>query len=336
MTLLCPRCGAGLIERQEGDVHVDACFRCHGAFYELGDIEKGVDKSATVAALVKATAAKAVSKSGMPCPKGHGSLSLYRCSSPGDSTDPRHVDVDVCNTCKGVWLDGDEAITLKHIAGEAKQVKQGALWYAMQLFSGIPLEIYHPPLKKPVVVPLLVLACVIVFGVQLTTSATDMLTLSWTTIGSRPWTIITHMFVHLGFAHIIGNMIFLTIFGDNIEDRGHRVRFFFLYIFFGLAAAVAHMLSSIGDPTPMGGASGAIAGVMGAYLVLYPRARLRVVIAFIPVPLPAWMYLVFWLLVNLAGAAAHEGSVAWWAHIGGFVAGVGWALLRRRHLPLPG
>ena len=70
--------------------------------------------------------------------------------------------------------------------------------------------------------------------------------------------------------------------------------------------------------------------------MLYPRARLRVVIAFVRFPVPAWVYLALWLLANIAGAAAHDGHVAWWAHLGGFAAGVAWALLRRRHLPLPG
>ena len=143
--------------------------------------------------------------------------------------------------------------------------------------------------------------------------------------------LLTSMFLHGSWMHLLGNMWFLWIFGDNVEDSMTRPRFAAFYVLCGLAAAFAQVLTSPQSGVPMVGASGAISGVMGAYLVLYPRVRvfLLVPIGFLltSIALPAWMMLVYWmglqLLSGLADAARDSsGGVAFWAHVGGFVAGV--------------
>ncbi len=143
--------------------------------------------------------------------------------------------------------------------------------------------------------------------------------------------LLTSMFLHGSWMHLLGNMWFLWIFGDNVEDSMSRPRFAAFYVLCGLAAAFAQVLASPQSGVPMVGASGAISGVMGAYLVLYPRVRvfLLVPIGFLltSIALPAWMMLVYWmglqLLSGLADAARDSaGGVAFWAHVGGFVAGV--------------
>jgi membrane associated rhomboid family serine protease len=140
---------------------------------------------------------------------------------------------------------------------------------------------------------------------------------------------VTSMFLHGGWLHLIGNMWFLWIFGNNIEDSMGRLRFLAFYLLTGLAAAGAHIFSAPGSQIPMVGASGAISGIMGAYLVLYPRVRVRtlfiIVILIKVLRLPAWLLLGYWFLIQLlAGTAAPVGAagVAFWAHVGGFVAGV--------------
>ena len=141
--------------------------------------------------------------------------------------------------------------------------------------------------------------------------------------------------------HIIGNMWSLWIFGDNVEDRLGRVGFLCFYLLSGLAAGGLHIVSNPGSPAPTVGASGAIAGVMGAYLLLFPHAT---VITLVPififiqtVELPAVIFLGLWFFSNLwsgigsLAADTRAGGVAWWAHIGGFIVGFLWALpLRRR------
>jgi len=143
--------------------------------------------------------------------------------------------------------------------------------------------------------------------------------------------VFTSMFLHGGWMHLIGNMWFLWIFGNNIEDSMGRVRFLVFYLLSGVAAAVTQVATGPDSAIPMVGASGAISGVMGAYLVLYPRVRVYTLLPlgffFTTIALPAWTMLLYWIgLQALSGVVGlfgeQQGGVAFWAHIGGFVAGV--------------
>jgi membrane associated rhomboid family serine protease len=141
------------------------------------------------------------------------------------------------------------------------------------------------------------------------------------------------MFLHGGFLHILGNMLYLWIFGGNVEDRMGHLRYLVFYLLCGWSASYAHIWADAGSRVPSIGASGAIAGVLGAYLFLYPRAR---VVTLIPlgfftelVRIPAFLVLGFWFLqqflagtLSLSARTAQTGGVAWWAHIGGFVTGL--------------
>jgi membrane associated rhomboid family serine protease len=130
--------------------------------------------------------------------------------------------------------------------------------------------------------------------------------------------------------HLLGNMWFLWIFGNNIEDSMGRLRFILFYLLCGLAAAMGQVLTSPNSPIPMVGASGAIGGVMGAYLMLFPRVRVYalvpLIIIFTSVAMPAWVMLGYWFLIQfisgLASFGGDVGGVAFWAHVGGFLAGV--------------
>ena len=137
------------------------------------------------------------------------------------------------------------------------------------------------------------------------------------------------MFLHGGWLHVIGNMLYLWIFGDNVEDRLGRFKYILFYLFCGLVAAITHVYTDRSSTVPMVGASGAVAGVMGAYFVLYPRAR---VLTLIPIfffiqfiEIPAIFFLGIWFLIQFFNGAfslgAGGGGVAWGAHIGGFASG---------------
>ena len=146
-------------------------------------------------------------------------------------------------------------------------------------------------------------------------------------------TVFTSMFLHGGWLHLFSNMLALYIFGDNVEDRLGHGRYLLFYLICGLAAAVAHIIFNPVSPVPTVGASGAISGVLGAYFILYPRARVITLIPIFILPwfveIPAWIYLGFWFLSQLfngtlaivAGAQAF-GGIAFWAHVGGFLAGI--------------
>jgi rhomboid family protein len=148
--------------------------------------------------------------------------------------------------------------------------------------------------------------------------------------GPRWHTLVTSMFMHGSWFHLLGNMWFLWIFGNNVEDSMGRVRFLVFYLLCGVAAAAAQILSDPSSPIPMVGASGAIGGVMGAYVVLYPRVMVLLLLPlgfFITtVRLPAFVMLGYWFLLQVLGGvpalAGSGGGVAFWAHVGGFLAGV--------------
>ena len=149
------------------------------------------------------------------------------------------------------------------------------------------------------------------------------------TVGQQAVSIITFMFLHGGFWHLLGNMWSLYIFGDNVEDRLGPFRYMVFYLLCGMASGASHLLLNLGSNAPVIGASGAIAGVMGAYFILHPSSKILTLIPIIFIPwfveIPAFFFLGIWFLLQFLNAAATHGGaggIAWWAHIGGFIFGM--------------
>ncbi len=204
-------------------------------------------------------------------------------------------------------------LVVANVAAFVLQLSQGdALDAFVNTFAFVPARFFHPA----------------AFG--------------WT-FGASVVTIFTAMFLHGGLLHLAGNMLYLWIFGDNVEDALGHFRFLVFYAACGVAATLLQAFLAPFSTIPNLGASGAIAGVLGAYFVLYPRARVVTIVPlFILFPLvevPAGLYLLGWFLLQFwmgstqlasaARGAAETGGVAFWAHVGGFVAGVVWVLLFR-------
>jgi len=159
--------------------------------------------------------------------------------------------------------------------------------------------------------------------------------------GNQFFSIFSYMFLHGGFLHFIGNMWFLYIFGDNVEDHFGALRFLGFYLICGIISGLFHFILNPVSMVPTIGASGAIAGVMGAYFLLYPKSRILTIIPIIIFPwfveIPAFIFLGIWFFIqfiNAAGSSAGSG-IAWWAHIGGFVAGLAMVKLNK-NLPQTG
>jgi membrane associated rhomboid family serine protease len=153
---------------------------------------------------------------------------------------------------------------------------------------------------------------------------------SYFTLGQQLLSLLSFMFLHGGFWHLLGNMWFLYIFGDNVEDRLGPFRYLVFYLLCGITSGLSHLLLNLHSNMPTIGASGAIAGVMGAYLILHPHAKILTLIPIIFIPwfieIPAFFFLGFWFVLqflNAAGSHGNIGGIAWWAHIGGFVFGIG-------------
>ena len=204
----------------------------------------------------------------------------------------------------------------------------------------LPLKDLNRSSTTPHVNRLLLIANIIVFTVLWLSSQNILLDERFSNIvanefvmvpneivhGQRLYTLITSMFMHAGWIHLLGNMLYLYIFGDNVEDAFGHISYLLFYITCGLAAAFAHIMS-LTNPADFDvavlGASGAISGVLGAYVVFYPKARIITLLGYIIVPLPAILFLGFWFVMQwLYGFFDVSGGVAYWAHVGGFIAGM--------------
>ncbi len=186
----------------------------------------------------------------------------------------------------------------------------------------------------PVVTYVLLALNILVFLVEL--AAGDAFIEQWAFVPARfladplgdSLTLFTSMFMHGGWLHLGGNMLYLWIFGDNVEGRFGPVKFLIFYLLCGLAATFAQMAFSLTSTVPNLGASGAIAGVLGGYLVLFPQARVNVLMGYGVIPLPALVVIGFWIVLQLFSGigsiadTADTGGVAYMAHVGGFVAGL--------------
>ncbi|MGZ0166482.1 MAG: rhomboid family intramembrane serine protease [Planctomycetales bacterium] len=208
----------------------------------------------------------------------------------------------------------------------------------VEQYGMIPARVAHPSAAghtvflKPVETP---------SGIQLVKTEGE---LPYSQAAVPAWaTLLTCIFLHGGWMHFFGNMWFLWIFGDNVEDRYGHFGYLIFYLLCGVAASAAHYLAGPTSMIPTIGASGAIAGVMGAYLFLYPRARVLTLVPLVVIlqvlSVPAPLFLGFWFLMQfyqgaVAAASGAAGGVAWWAHIGGFVVGLvlTWMLGRKQKL----
>ena len=215
----------------------------------------------------------------------------------------------------------------------------------------IPLKDLTPHRTFPAINITLILANVAVFFYQLTLppQAFKVFVLANATVPARfpvllnghtgfevaflP--LLTSMFLHSGLLHLAGNMLFLWIFGDNVEESFGHFAYLLFYLVCGVGAGLLHVLFNLHSTLPALGASGAISGVMGAYLILYPRERILTLVFIFLVPIPAVFVLGYWFLlqflsgVGTLGAAA-SGGVAWWAHVGGFLMGALLATVTRK------
>lgn len=214
----------------------------------------------------------------------------------------------------------------------------------------LPLYDLNPHRRTPVVVVAFVAVNLAMFVAQ---HAQPMFTETWSLVPATLWrgpdphawlTIVSSMFLHADWPHLLGNGWFLWLFGNNIEDRLGPARFVLFYVLSGLVAAMAQVAVAPQSLVPMIGASGAISGILGAYLRYFPMTPVVTLVPFIVpiVPIPAFVFVVVWFVfqftqgIGSLANAGQEGGVAWWAHIGGFLAGFWLAgRFRRRLHPAP-
>lgn len=321
-----------LEQTARGRIELDYCGRCRGIWFDAQELAALLNLGNLDAFTARSPLWLSDEHSELSCPRhGHSPMRERELlSAQHPEAPPLHI--DQCVGCEGVWLDGPElqrVVSAVQVEAAQDFLTHGerptglGLWLFM-FFTGLPIEGFHPRRRRPIAVTALFALCVLAFLGQAALGlpeSVDRYGLVPAALRSAPLPLLSHMFLHGGLGHLLGNLYFLWVFGDNVEDRLGRGRFALLYLTAGLGAALLHCALTDDPGVPVVGASGAISGVMAAYAVLFPRARLISLILFWQVHWRATTYLGMWLVFQVIGAALHTPGIAWWAHIGGFVAG---------------
>lgn len=306
-------------------VQIDACPVCFGAWFDPGELDTLAGALEGVEKILEPS--RGTSPRG--CVQGHGPMHEHEL--PGVISTP----VERCADCGGLWLDGHERRKLAAASTSEGQgtkterwFKRGAIW-AAQVLTHLPVEVDNPARGTPWVVFLALAVLVGVFlGQQFDLIDTEYYGIvpGRLKIEHDYSTLVTYMFLHGSWAHLLGNAYFLYTFGDNIEHLFGRVRFAIFFVATGIIAGAVHVWLTKKTATPIVGASGSIAGVLAAYLWAFPRQRLFQVILWIQLKIPVWAYLFVWvgfhILMGFWGKGTGAEGVAWFAHLGGFLVGI--------------
>jgi membrane associated rhomboid family serine protease/Zn-finger nucleic acid-binding protein len=323
---------AGLVRRRRGkepeaavvSVQIDTCPMCFGAWFDSGELDVLAGQLGDVESILDGQSRE----TRRPCPRGHGQMLEH------DLPAMIRTPVDRCAQCGGIWLDGEERRKLAKATTARGQgtlteraLKRGAIW-AMQVLRPLPVEVENPARGTPwVVYGLLLLLLALFLGQELEQIDTYHYALvPGRTRHQGDWAgMFTYMFLHGGWWHLLGNAYFLYTFGDNIEDLFGRVRFAVFFAVAGVLAGLIHYWFATNTATPVVGASGAISGVLAAYLWAFPRQRLFQTVLFVQLEIPMWVYLFVWVGYHIVMALFATGAaeeVAWFAHLGGFLVGI--------------
>ncbi len=337
MALKCPVCADRALDVFEfhGE-EVDCCHHCGGLWFENGELNSALSTADNDDDAVRAeeNLGKHLGKTQIHCIHCDIPLERYHLM------EEFQLEVEVCHKCSGVFIEGHErekvvsSPRVRQLVGELNG-KVGFKTWIFQFLSQMPVEFNLKPKITPWVTYTLIALNVLIFLMygmsnkntlwvyeHLSIQAAQVMELS------EPWTLLTHMFLHGGWMHLIGNMYFLYVVGDNLEDAMGRRNYLLSYLACGLVAAFAQIAA---DPASMifnVGASGAIAGLFGMYLMWFRHASLTFMFLIYQKKLSPQMFFALWLLFNFVGLLFGGQGVAYWAHIGGFVAGlaIGWKM----------
>ena len=339
-TKRCPSCRRSLLQEIEAHgslVHV--CVRCGGLWFEAGDLSRAIrshDPTAIPPEPLASSVGEKLTVSSDQCRTCEEQLGVYNLSTANA------LRIEVCQNCSGVWLPSgnlDRALAghqLSHAQQAIDSDRTRAHWF-LQFLTGLPTEFNITPRKTPVVTYGLILVNALIhfaapFAYLLGTISAFFLALDPEEIGKLHWvaSLFTSQFLHVTTIHLLGNMYFLWILGDNIEDVLGGAAYLTFYLAAGVAAGI--FCSVTVDPAAsLAGASGAISGLLALYAVLFRRSKLTFMLVFWQFKLAAPFYVGIWVAFNLAGWALEVPGIGWEAHIGGFAFGliVGLAFHRR-------
>lgn len=330
----CPRCHFPLAEIAAGPARVDRCHRCGGAFFEHDEAAQAFGPLLDGHTLLDGPTNVVLAASDRMCPRDE--TALVRCSFAAG------VEVEICPSCHGLWLDDGEGPQLAAVLEAdhqqellAESRRGNALAYLFQLFTQMPIEVYNPRRRAPRFILAVIAATAVCFALELQYGDRVIKPLALFPAqvlhGRALWGLVTYGLLHANLLHILSNLYALYIFGDNVEDRLGRVRG---AVILTTSVVVGGLVQSLAVREGVViGLSGGVAGLMGAYLALFPRVKLWLVLFFVRFKVRSAVYLLGWLALQAIAAARHAGGVGWFTHLGGFAAGLALGLIMRRRRP---
>ena len=314
------------------------CVRCGGLWFEAGELSTAIrshDATAVPPVPVASSVDEKLGLSDARCHPCDESLSVYELSERNP------LRVEVCRVCAGVWLPHgnlDRALAGHQLSQARRTIDEDRTWanWFLQFLTGLPTEFNVSPRKPPVVTYGLIFVNAVIHFAAPLAAILGVSTVDYASdparIGELHWfvTLLTSQFLHTTTIHLLGNMYFLWILGDNVEDVLGRWTYLLFYLSAGVVANVLYALMA--DPIPAVGASGAISGVTALYAVLFRRSKLTFMLVVWQFKLSAPFYVGIWVAFNLAGWALGVPGVGWEAHIGGFAFGLAIGLASHRRL----
>jgi membrane associated rhomboid family serine protease len=336
MTILCPHCRHNSLEPlHHHDIELDACLHCGGLWFDRYELDKIVhlyDPNYPRKGAIVDTLGPPIAATQKKCPRCQDAA-LYTY----EFEQGRDLKIDVCPACEGIWLEKgelDQAKIFYEIPEAVERIEQKTTWahWLFQFLFHLPVEFNVKPRKFPLITVALLILNGLLFLPIIMAQVPNDIWYGWGLIpqewGSIGWfiTLFTHQFLHGGWAHLIGNMYFLYILGDNVEDAMGRSLFTVFYLFCGLIAGLTHVAYELvlggGTHIPLIGASGAISGVMAAYMYIFRKAKLTFMLVIFQYKLSPIWYFGIWLATNVLFLILGAANVSWMAHIGGFFAGL--------------
>lgn len=331
----CPKCRQSRRKQSlhvtyYGEAEVDYCLRCKGLWFEAGELssvqhDKAVDENCRE---FEASLGRFTGVSALHCPDCAEPLQQHHL------IDEYTAEVGCCHSCSGVWVEREQLEEVAH----APKLKQALMafqgetsWktWLFQFVSQFPVEFNVRAHITPWVTYSLMVLNVLIFTLMSIAPSFLEWTLSSVALvpaeigqGRDLQSLLGHQFLHGGWMHLIGNMYFLYVVGDNLEDALGHLRFLLLYLLCGIFGALFHFASDVDSEIFLVGASGAISGLFGMYLLWFKHARLTFMLLVFQFKLSPAIYFAIWLAINVLGIVSNSGGVAYWAHIGGFVAGL--------------
>ncbi|MBQ4833826.1 rhomboid family intramembrane serine protease [Pseudoalteromonas sp. MMG010] len=330
-TKRCPHCKDVALEpTQYQQEEVDICRHCGGLWFEKNEVNRMIAEinDSPIGEKYETHFGKSLGVSELDCPDCNKSLERFHL------LEDYHCEIDVCRHCDGSWIDKDEleVVANSHELKEhLTELNEKVNWktYLFQFLTQMPIEYNIQPQKTPWVTYGLIALNTIIFALYFLSANNFSFVLEHFAMtpakisqGEQLWSVLSCVFLHGSVMHLLGNMYFLYIIGDNLEDAlGHK-RFLLLYLACGLVASFASFIVSPLSDIPSVGASGAIAGLFGMYLMWFRHASLTFMFIVYHKKLSAVWFFGIWLAINIFGALSGPSGIDYSAHIGGFILGL--------------